>query len=105
MTAHGIFNRNIIYDNSTKDTEIIKFTKDVDEHMGEEVLPHVPDAAWFFEKKADAKKPIIKTGSGFQFTRYFYEYRAPEKAEDLLNEFIDIEQNINEKISALLQEV
>lgn len=96
---------NIIYDNSTKDTEIIKFTKDVDEYMAEEVLPHVPDAAWFFEEKADAKKPIIKTGAEFPFTRYFYEYQAPEKAEDLLNEFMDIEQNINKKISALLQEV
>ena len=95
----------IIYDSSTKDIEIIKFTKDVDEYMKEEVLPDVPDAAWFFEENLNAKKPIIKTGAEFPFTRYFYEYKAPEAVEDLEKDFMDIESSINAKISALFEEV
>ena len=97
---------NIIYDTSrTKDTEIVKFTDDVDKYMEKEVLPHVPDAAWFFEEKLDAKKPVIKTGAEFPFTRYFYEYQAPEAVEDLEKEFMDIERELNSKISALFEEV
>lgn len=96
---------NIIWDTSrTKDTEIIKFTDDVDEYMKKEVLPHVPDAGWFFEEKLDAKKPVIKTGAEFPFTRYFYKYKAPEKASDLLSDFMSIENGLNSKIDALLKE-
>ena len=96
---------NIVYDNTTKDTELIKLTKDVEEYMKEEVLPHVPDAAWFFEENMNAKKPIIKTGAEFPFTRFFYEYQAPEAVEDLEREFMDIEIFLNAKISALFEEV
>jgi type I restriction enzyme M protein len=97
---------NIIYDTSrTKDTEIVKFTDNVDDYMEKEVVPHVPDAAWFFEEKLDAKKPVIKTGAEFPFTRYFYEYLAPEAVEDLEKEFMDIEKALNSKISALFEEV
>lgn len=95
----------IIWDTSrTKDIEIVKFTDDVDEYMAKEVVPHVPDAGWFFEEKLDAKKPIIKTGAEFPFTRYFYEYKEPEKSRDLLSEFMSIEEGLNNKISSLLKE-
>ena len=96
---------NTIWDNSTKDIEIIKYTADVDEYMKKEVVPHVPDAAWFFEEKVDAKKPVIKTGAEFPFTRYFYKYQPPEKASNLLQEFITIENGVSSKIDALLKEV
>lgn len=97
---------NIIWDTSrTKDTEIVKFTDNVDEYMSKEVVPHVPDAAWFFEEKLDAKKPVVKTGAEFPFTRYFYEYQAPEAVEDLEKEFMNIEKALNSKISALFEEV
>jgi len=96
---------NIIYDTTTKDTEIIKLTKDVEEYMQEEVLPHVPDAAWFFEENLIAKKPVIKTGAEFPFTRFFYEYQAPEAVEDLEKEIMDIEKTLTAKISALFEEV
>ena len=73
--------------------------------MAKEVVPHVPDAAWFFEEKLDAKKPVVKTGAEFPFTRYFYEYQAPEAVEDLEKEFMDIEKALNSKISTLFEEV
>ena len=89
----------------TKDIEIVKYNKNIDEYMKEEVLPHVPDAHYEFEEDLNAKKPIIKTGAEFPFTRYFYEYKEPEKAEDLLNEFMTIEHKLSDKIKALLEEV
>lgn len=95
----------IIYDKTTKDIEIVKYNKNIDEYMKEEVLPHVPDAHYEFEEDLNAKKPIIKTGAEFPFTRYFYEYKEPEKAEDLLNEFMTIEHKLSDKIKALLEEV
>lgn len=96
---------NIVWDTKTKDTEIVKYTKNVDDYMREEVIPHVPDAHWVFEEKADAKKPVIKTGAEFAFTRYFYKYKAPEKAEDLAKEFMDIETSLNNKIKILFEGV
>lgn len=96
---------NIIWDTSTKDTEIVKYTEDIEDYMKREVLPHVPDAHWEFEEKADAKKPVIKTGAEFPFTRYFYEYKAPEKSEDLAREFMKIEASLNSRINVLFGEV
>ena len=43
--------------------------------MAREVLPHIPDAAAFFEENLGAKKPVIKTGAEIPFTRYFYKYQ------------------------------
>lgn len=102
---HRDKNGNIIYDKTTKDIEIVKYNKNIDEYMEEEVLPHVPDAHYEFEEDLNAKKPVIKTGAEFPFTRYFYEYKEPEKAEDLLNEFMTIEHKLSNKIKALLEEV
>ena len=95
----------IILDKTTKDTEIVKYNKDIKEYMEEEVLPHVPDAVYQFEEDLNAKKPVIKTGAEFPFTRYFYEYKEPEKAEDLLKEFMNIENELSDKIKELLEEV
>ena len=47
---HRDKNGDIIKDNTTKDTEIVKYTKDVDVYMAEEVLPHIPDAMYYFEE-------------------------------------------------------
>ncbi len=94
----------VVIDTTTKDTEIIKYNRDVDDYMEKEVLPHIPDAIWLFEENLNAKKSIIKTGAEFPFTRYFYEYKAPEKARDLLAEFMDIETTLSDKINALLKE-
>jgi len=40
-------------------------------------------------------------GAEFPFTRYFYEYKAPEKADDLLAQFNEIERGLEAKIAAL----
>jgi type I restriction enzyme M protein len=98
-------NGNIIKDNSTKDIEIVKYTKDIDEYMSEEVVPHIPDAMQFFEEDMNAKKPVIKTGAEFPFTRYFYEYKEPESSEKLEKEFLEIESSLNKRIEDLFKEV
>jgi len=102
---HRDRNGKILYDKTTKDTEIVKYNKDIDEYMQEEVLPHVPDAHYEFEEDLNAKKPVIKTGAEIQFSKYFYEYQKPEKAEDLLKQFMFIEKGLSSKINSLLEEV
>ncbi len=102
---HKDKNGNIIKDNTTKDIEIVKYTKDMNEYMEEEVLPHIPDAMYFFEEDLNTKKPIIKTGAEFPFTRYFYEYKEPEKSEELEKEFLEIETSLNKRIEDLFKEV
>lgn len=98
-------NGEIIPDPTTKDSEIVKYTKDIKEYMNEEVLPHIPDAMEFFEENMNAKKPVIRTGAEFPFTRYFYEYQEPENSEKLEKEFLTIEISLNNKIEKLFKEV
>lgn len=92
---------NIIYDKSTKDTEIVPFDTDIEDYMSKEVLPHVPDAQYFFEEDLGKKNPVIKTGAEIPFTRYFYKYQAPTPSEELEKEFIELEKSISERISKL----
>lgn len=54
---------NIIYDKETKDIEIVTYTEDIETYMAREVLPHIPDAKWFWEEDLTKKKPVIKTGA------------------------------------------
>ena len=98
-------NGDIIPDPSTKDSEIVKYTKDIKEYMNEEVLPHIPDAIEFFEEDMNAKKPVIKTGAEIPFTKYFYEYHEPESSEKLEKEFMSIERSLNKKVEILFKEV
>lgn len=102
---HKDKNGNVIWDKSTKDTEIVKYTKDINEYMKEEVLPHVPDAKAFFEEDMNAKKQVIKTGAEIPFTRYFYEYKEPEKSDDLEKQFLEIESSLNKRIEELFKEI
>ena len=51
---------NILFDKSTKDTEIVPYDVAIEDYMKTEVLPHVPDAKAFFEEDLTKKKPIIK---------------------------------------------
>ena len=73
--------------------------------MKEEVLPNVPDAHYVFEEDLNAKNPIIKTGAEFPFTRYFYEYKEPEKSTELLKDFMKLEKEVSDNIKVLLGEV
>ncbi|MBR5310541.1 MAG: SAM-dependent DNA methyltransferase [Oscillospiraceae bacterium] len=94
----------IIIDSTTKDTEIIKLTKDPEEYFAEEVYPHVPDAIWCYEYDPSKKESATnkeKQGAEFPFTRFFYEYKAPESADDLLAQFMELEKSLAEKIAQL----
>ena len=92
---------NIIYDKETKDTEIVKFDESIEDYMAREVLPHVPDAKWFFEEDLSKKKPVIKTGAEIPFTRYFYKYQQPKPSEELEQKFLELEKSVSERIARL----
>ncbi|KHF41479.1 type I restriction-modification system subunit M [Halalkalibacter okhensis] len=95
---------NILYDPTTKDTEFVKLTQDVEEYFQSEVYPYVPDAHYVYEFD-DSKKPSAsnkeKLGAEFPFTRYFYEYKEPEKADDLLKQFMELEKSLTGKVAEL----
>ena len=99
-------NGEIILDKTTKDTEIIKLTKNVEDYFKEEVYPHVPDALWFYEYDKNKKQSSSnkeKLGAEFPFTRFFYEYKEPRKADELLKEFMEIEKSLAYKIKELFE--
>lgn len=91
----------IIYDKDTKDVELVRFDETIEDYMAREVLPHVPDAKWFWEEDLSAKKPVIKTGAEIPFTRYFYKYQQPEASEVLAERFTALETSVNERIRSL----
>ena len=94
----------VIADSSTKDTEIIRLNQDEKVYMETEVLPHIPDAMYFYEfdaSKAESSTNKEKLGAEFPFTRYFYEYQEPERADALLARFMAYEKALSSKISAL----
>lgn len=96
---------NILTDPTTKDTEIIRINQDVRDYFNKEVVPHIPDAIWSYEfdpKKAISAQNKERLGADFPFTRYFYEYKAPESADDLLEQFVEIEKELNRKIADLI---
>jgi type I restriction enzyme M protein len=102
---------NVIYDSTTKDTELVKLNMDVEEYFKREVFPHVPDARYVYEYGDEGRLPLFpgkqgaltreKTGAEFPFTRYFYEYKAPEKAAALLKRFMELEKSAAGKIREL----
>ena len=92
---------NIIYDKDSKDIEIVKFDEKIEDYMAREVLPHVPDAQWFFEEDLSKKKPVVKTGAEIPFTRYFYKYQKPQASEELEKQFTELEASVSERIAKL----
>ena len=93
----------ILYDKATKDTETVKFDENIETYMKREVLPHIPDAQWFWEENPGAKTPIIKTGAEIPFTRCFYQYQKPEASEDLAKQFMELEQSVAGRVAALFR--
>lgn len=94
----------IITDPTTKDTEIIKLTKDPEEYFAEEVYPHVPDAIWRYEFDPSKKESATnkeKQGAEFPFARYFYEYKDLEKADTLLSAVLSQNTALATKIATL----
>ncbi len=92
---------NILFDKSTKDTEIVRVDEDIDSYMKREVLPHVPDAVAFWEEDLEAKNPVIRTGAEIPFTRYFYKYQQPTPSEELEARFNELEKSVRERVEKL----
>ena len=68
--------------------------EDIDSYFKREVLPFAPDA-WYEPKKT-------KVGYEIPMTRYFYEYKAPEKVEDVFTRVTKLEGEIAESLRNLL---
>lgn len=80
-------------DSSLRDTENIPLTRDFQDYMEREVLPHVPDA-WIDESKTNI-------GYEINFTKYFYQYKPLRSLDDIRKDIIAIEQETD----GLLKEV
>ena len=91
----------VLFDKETKDTELVPYKVDIADYMKVEVLPHVPDAQWFFEENLTAKKPVVKTGAEIPFTKYFYRYQQPIASEELTKQFIELEKSVSDRIAKL----
>lgn len=83
----------LVADANLRDTENVPLKEDVDEYFAREVLPYAPDA-WIDKKKT-------KIGYEIPMTRYFYEYQAPEKVEDIMERLQGIEADIQASLKAL----
>lgn len=79
----------------------MKGTETIEEYMAREVLPHIPDAAWFFEE--DAKKGTVKTGAEIPFTRYFFKYQRPETMEVLQAKIMESQGEIGKDLKELFE--
>ena len=82
-----------VADANLRDTENVPMTEDVESYFAREVLPYAPDA-WIDEKKT-------KIGYEIPMARYFYEYQAPEKTEDIMARITVLEQEISQSLQAL----
>lgn len=82
-----------VADTAKRDTENVPLNADIDEYFAREVLPYAPDA-WIDKKKT-------KIGYEIPMTRYFYEYQAPEKVEDIMERLHGIESDIQTSLDAL----
>ena len=85
-----------VADAALRDTENVPMTEDIEEYFRREVLPYAPDA-WIDKTKT-------KTGYEIPMTRYFYEYQAPEKVEDIMARITDLEQQISQSLKALFHQ-
>jgi len=79
----------------------VRWDETIEDYMAREVLPHVPDAQWFWEENVGAKKPVIKTGAEIPFTRYFYKYQQPTPSEELEARFNALEASLSARIAKL----
>ena len=90
-------NKKKIADTSKRDSENVPLYEDIDAYFKREVLPY-NENAWIDKKKT-------KVGYEIPFTRYFYKYIAPEKADDIKEEILAIEEELNGALKELFEEV
>lgn len=84
-----------VVDVSKRDTENVPLTEDIDSYFKREVLPYNPNA-WIDKSKT-------KVGYEIPFTRYFYKYEAPEKADDIAKRIVEIETDLMASLKALFE--
>ena len=82
-----------IADASLRDTENVPLVEDIDRYFEREVMPYAEDA-WIDKKKT-------KVGYEIPMTRYFYEYKAPEKVEDIVARIHALEADITASLDKL----
>jgi len=82
-----------VADSSLRDTENVPLDEDIDAYFAREVLPYAPDA-WIDRSKT-------KVGYEIPMTRYFYEYQAPERVEDIMKRITALESEISDSLQAL----
>ena len=80
-------------DVSLRDTENIPLAEDIDAYFAREVLPYAPDA-WIDIKKT-------KVGYEIPMAKFFYEYPAPEMAEEIISRIRCLESDITSSLNAL----
>lgn len=85
-----------VADASLRDTENVPLTQDIDRYFEREVLPYAEDA-WIDKKKT-------KVGYEIPMTRYFYEYQASEKVEDIVARIHVLEADISASLEKLFAE-
>ena len=85
-----------VADASMRDTENVPLVQDIDRYFEREVLPYAEDA-WIDKKKT-------KVGYEIPMTRYFYEYQAPEKVEDIVARIHVLEADISASLEKLFAE-
>ena len=82
-----------VADASLRDTENVPLDEDIDRYFEREVLPYAPDA-WIDKKKT-------KVGYEIPMTRYFYEYKAPESTDSIVERINGLESDIAASLKAL----
>lgn len=82
-----------VADANLRDTENVPLDEDIDRYFEREVLPYAPDA-WIDKKKT-------KVGYEIPMTRYFYEYKAPEAVDSIVERINGLEADITTSLNAL----
>lgn len=82
-----------VADASKRDFENVPLTEDIDSYFEREVKPYNPEA-WIEKSKT-------KVGYEIPFTRYFYKYEAPEKAEVIAERISNHEKEIMTSLERL----
>lgn len=85
-----------VADAALRDTENVPIVEDIDRYFEREVLPFAPDA-WIDRNKT-------KVGYEIPFTRYFYEYKAPEPVEDIVSRIRGLEADIAKSLESLFHD-
>ncbi|MBS5937605.1 type I restriction-modification system subunit M [Clostridium sp.] len=89
-------NKKMVPDTSKRDSENVPLDEDIDAYFKREVLPYNPNA-WIDKKKT-------KVGYEIPFTRYFYKYVAPQKADEIKNEILEIEKELDGALMDLFKD-